>query len=309
MTKRTTKAISVFLVLLMMFSSVPFSGAGLLSFAEDEFNEVNNLLFADGRTETDNRTNSDFGTDTDNRTDSDFRTETDLYEITAGEKITVKIIGGKITYIKFVPQVSGTFIFTSRSGEDTYGYLFDSNKKYIKSDDDGGEDRNFYIVAEFKAGKTYYFGARYYSSSRSGSFTVSLQSMNIDSISFKPARPITLTEGIDGVRTNTDCNEEWFRYRTPSIFSKGNVLTVNYSDEQGTVDYYFDSSDRAFVSADGDELWNSNIKYYLSQSYDNQLSVGENVFTVAYFGIKCEVPFTIVKNPIDSISFTPASPI
>ncbi|MGN1419722.1 MAG: leucine-rich repeat protein, partial [Acutalibacteraceae bacterium] len=96
------------------------------------------------------------------------------YSISAGETISVDIAGGSITYIKFVPTVTGTFTFTSVSSIDTYGYLYDENKNQITSDDDDGTGNNFLITYDLEAGKTYYFGARYYTGSQSGSFNVKL---------------------------------------------------------------------------------------------------------------------------------------
>ncbi|MGN0654058.1 MAG: leucine-rich repeat protein, partial [Oscillospiraceae bacterium] len=95
--------------------------------------------------------------------------------IHAGETINVEVEEGCITYIKFVPIVSGTFTFTSISEDDTYGYLYDADKNEITHNDDSDEDNyNFSITYDLEAGQTYYFGARYYSSDRSGSFDVKL---------------------------------------------------------------------------------------------------------------------------------------
>ncbi|MGN0469147.1 MAG: leucine-rich repeat protein, partial [Acutalibacteraceae bacterium] len=94
--------------------------------------------------------------------------------IYAGETINVEIEGGNITYIKFVPTVTGTFTFTSLSDDDTYGYLYDAEKNEIMHNDDNDDDYNFSITYDLESGKTYYFGARYYSADRSGSFDVKL---------------------------------------------------------------------------------------------------------------------------------------
>lgn len=59
-------------------------------------------------------------------------------------------------YYAFVPLVSGSVTIYSTSSWDTYGYLYDSNKKELKQDDDSGTDRNFSITYSVEAGKLYY---------------------------------------------------------------------------------------------------------------------------------------------------------
>lgn len=80
----------------------------------------------------------------------------------------------EVTYVKFVAPVSGTYYFTSysESENDTYGYLFDSGKSELDSNDDGGIGSNFLISRDLTKGVTYYLGARWYSKSRSGEMYV-----------------------------------------------------------------------------------------------------------------------------------------
>ncbi len=99
-------------------------------------------------------------------------TETDLV-ITVGETLTIDIVAGEITYVKFIPVVSGNYTFTSLSSDDTYGYLCDADKEAFAEDDDYGSGNNFAVTYDLEAGVTYYCGARYYSSN-SGSFDVQL---------------------------------------------------------------------------------------------------------------------------------------
>lgn len=95
-------------------------------------------------------------------------------DILPGETKTVTITGGSITYLKFVPTVSGNYTFSSNSSSDTYGYLYNANKSEITHDDDGGSGNNFQITYNLIQGQTYYFGCRYYNSSNSGSYSVTL---------------------------------------------------------------------------------------------------------------------------------------
>ena len=76
------------------------------------------------------------------------------------------------TFFQFVPEESGTYRFYTVASEDTYGYLQDVNKSTLIYNDDGGYGANFMITYSLTAGQTYYVGARYYDSTKSGGFTV-----------------------------------------------------------------------------------------------------------------------------------------
>ena len=82
--------------------------------------------------------------------------------------------GGQLEYFTFTPTTSGIHEFYSTGSYDTYGYLYDTNWNQIASDDDSGDDRNFKISYNLTAGTIYYFGAKMYSSSSTGSFSVTL---------------------------------------------------------------------------------------------------------------------------------------
>ena len=101
--------------------------------------------------------------------------EAEILYISIDETKSIMVNEGETVYIKFVPAEAGRYSFYSDAYEDTYGYLYDSNMNLLSSDDDDGEELNFLITYDFEAGKVYYFGARYYSSSDSGSFDVTLE--------------------------------------------------------------------------------------------------------------------------------------
>jgi len=82
--------------------------------------------------------------------------------------------GGEFVYFGFVPTASKTYHFYSTSSADTYAYLFDADMNEISRDDDGGENRNFDLAYELIEGEQYYFAAGYYSSSTTGTYTVTL---------------------------------------------------------------------------------------------------------------------------------------
>ena len=81
---------------------------------------------------------------------------------------------GSYAYFSFTPETTDDYEFISMADIDTYGYLYDANWNEITHDDDSGGNGNFRVRQELTAGVTYYFGARYYSSSYTGSFPVKL---------------------------------------------------------------------------------------------------------------------------------------
>ncbi len=84
--------------------------------------------------------------------------------------------GGQSAYFSFTPEETGYYVFSSSADdEDTYGELYNANMQEIVDDDEGGEGSNFRIMQPLTAGTTYFFGARYYDSNRTGSFDVLLE--------------------------------------------------------------------------------------------------------------------------------------
>ena len=103
--------------------------------------------------------------------------DVDASDIHVGETKTVEIVAGSTTLLCFVPKVSGTYSLTANSGSDTYGYLYDAHKNQLTYNDDQTTpswDSDFKVTYALTKGQTYYFGCRYYSWSKSGSFPVTL---------------------------------------------------------------------------------------------------------------------------------------
>lgn len=77
---------------------------------------------------------------------------------------TAEINSGEQPYFKFIPAETAAYIFYSVGGNDTLGYLCDSAKDTIVSDDDSGENYNFRISRVLTAGETYYLSMKFYGS-------------------------------------------------------------------------------------------------------------------------------------------------
>ena len=96
-------------------------------------------------------------------------------KITNGETVHIEVAEGETVLLRFVPQEDGIYDFVSNSDRDTYGYLFDSEKNIIDEDDESAQvGSNFKVTHSLTAGTVYYWGAKYFDSSSSGSFDVSL---------------------------------------------------------------------------------------------------------------------------------------
>ena len=76
----------------------------------------------------------------------------------------------KYTYFRFIPEYSGTYVFRSTENYDLYsgGYidtcaeLLDNNLNVLATDDNSGDNGNFYLSYYLEAGQTYYFAAANY---------------------------------------------------------------------------------------------------------------------------------------------------
>lgn len=94
--------------------------------------------------------------------------------IALGESKTVSVGAGEIVKLQFTPAYSHQYVFKATSSGDSYGYLYDANGKQLTADDDSGGNGKFKVAYDLTAAETYYWGAKWYSSTASGDITVSL---------------------------------------------------------------------------------------------------------------------------------------
>ena len=96
--------------------------------------------------------------------------------LTLGTEVNAVIEkAGEYAYFSYTPTATEMYAFYSGGDQDTYGYIYDSNQNELDVDDDGGEGNNFRIRYTLEKEKTYYFGARFYSSENTGTFPVTLE--------------------------------------------------------------------------------------------------------------------------------------
>ena len=79
---------------------------------------------------------------------------------------------GEKVYFKFVPSTSKSYKIYSSGGLDTYGHLYDKSQSQIAYHN-GNTD--FSITKSLTAGTIYYIAARFYSSSKTGEFTITIE--------------------------------------------------------------------------------------------------------------------------------------
>lgn len=83
-------------------------------------------------------------------------------------------VGGTAAYYEFTPSESAVYVFESGSDGDTYGAIYHADGTLIASDDDAGEGVNFKLSCQLEKGTTYYYGVKWYSTSKTGNIPVEI---------------------------------------------------------------------------------------------------------------------------------------
>ncbi len=131
----------------------------------------------------------------------------------------------------------------------------------------------------------------------------------VDSISYTSARPITCYFETGGNFDIDADGTDYYRYNAFTRFS-GDVLTVNYSDGRGSVDYTlrFDP-EMGYYSAGGEFISDRDVHMF-DRQYDEPFTLGsDNCIYVDYLGKTTPVPVTIVENPIEDLVYIPVREI
>lgn len=141
------------------------------------------------------------------------------------------------------------------------------------------------------------------------------------SMSYTCAEPIVITEGDHEGDTDIDGDgNEYFSYYiyNNEVFRPGDVLTVNGVDY--TMPHYDEDydGDRYFEDSDGNTIYAYDLSVNTNQ-YENHWTVGNEdaKITIDYgydtedgwVSLSCDIPVTIVANPVQSISFEYAEPL
>lgn len=118
----------------------------------------------------------------------------------------------------------------------------------------------------------------------------------VKAISFTPAKACVYVEGKDGYSDTDAAGTTYRRYSLP-YFDDGDVLTVDGEA------YTYDEDKEQFISESGDVIFDDDVDRS-SDQYNNHWVVGDNnIYTVSYKDVTCEVTVTIQENPIKSLAF------
>ena len=106
---------------------------------------------------------------------AEFSANNALHTIVVNEQKTIDVGQSEIVLMQFTPDTTGTYRFESLGEADAVGYLYSSNKEYITSDDESGNDEGqFAITCTLTKDVTYYLGVGFYDPSQSGEVIVKL---------------------------------------------------------------------------------------------------------------------------------------
>ncbi len=184
--------------------------------------------------------------------------------LTENASIAVQCGPDDIATVEFIPQSSGPYVISSKGNVDTVGALFNevgysTSSVPMAEDDDGGQDRNFELVAILNAGEKYYI--KTYVLDDGGEFEIFAKNMDTVSVS----SPVTVT-------INANEANEWLCFRpatngTYRIYSRSNgvdPLCIVY-DQYGQQISYNDDGENDLEFTVGCRLSMGTL-YYLNVS-------------------------------------------
>ncbi|MBR5923236.1 MAG: hypothetical protein IKZ59_05520 [Clostridia bacterium] len=131
----------------------------------------------------------------------------------------------------------------------------------------------------------------------------------VDSISYTSSRPITCYFEAGG---SSDIDAEGNDYYHYNAFVRfyNDVLTVNYNDGRGTVDYALKFDPEMGYYSDGGEFISDRDVRMFDRQYDEPFTLGDdNYIYVEYLGKTTPVQVTIVENPIYDLVYIPVRDI
>ncbi len=151
-------------------------------------------------------------------------------ELQLGVQMDVEVAAEQMVKLPFTPELTHNYVFESKSGEDTYGYLYDANGIQLTSDDEGGNGHNFKVTYTLTAETPYYFGVKYYNASRFGTFPV-LLSLG-EHTSKKDDAGDLICNCWKKVLTSGTCGEDaWWSFDDGVLTISGTDAMGNYNDQ------------------------------------------------------------------------------
>lgn len=146
----------------------------------------------------------------------------------------------KEQWFSFKPQKTGKYGLYSHGADDEsidpIVDIYDNNGNKIKTEDDCDDNHDFKLVYTLSAGNTYYFCTRLYNSDSKASYSVTIQEMDLESITLTKGSMLTeYVQGLDQLEFGL-C-EGNIKYNNDEM--KISVESV-WDDEEGYARYHFD---------------------------------------------------------------------
>ena len=146
----------------------------------------------------------------------------------------------KEQWFSFKPQKTGKYGLYSHGADDEsidpIVDIYDNNGNKIKTEDDCDDNYDFKLVYTLSAGNTYYFCTRLYDSDSKASYSVTIQEMDLESITLTKGSMLTeYVQGLDQLEFGL-C-EGNIKYNNDEM--KISVESV-WDDEEGYARYHFD---------------------------------------------------------------------
>lgn len=197
----------------------------------------------------------------------------------------------------------------------TYIGMQDDGELYFVSQDGVGLNVNEISYYDNQYENHWTLGSdNYYTIEYSGvtcDVPVTITESPILSIEYIPVNPVEYIEHSDGYYEYDDSGEKYFYYNLPP-YDIGDVLKVTEKNGEVTEYTYIgwqDDGEEYFESSDAKRI-NVGDLLIIDQQYEQHWTLGaNNYYTINYIGASCDVPVSVIENPIASIEFIPVNPV
>lgn len=207
-----------------------------------------------------------------------------------GTKIKITLSNGDVSTFTAVDNGNR---FANEEGESVESFLRDENI-----------DTDFYMVPSHDF---WVYGEDSYVTLHIGdkekNYPVEVQQSHVGSIQFTPAKPVEI---VDGMIWYYEWEGEYVSEIVDMIAKPGDVLTVNYTDGRGTVNYVMSDNEEAFVNEnDPNEKIRTEFFYDETKKYN----VGDSIdFMLSFQTATTNFTGTVIENPVTNAVYTPAQP-
>ncbi|MBE6817667.1 MAG: hypothetical protein E7517_00710 [Ruminococcaceae bacterium] len=217
-----------------------------------------------------------------------------LQYVCAGDMLIVGKEGVDYFYEAVWSEQEQQFYFRDEDGTDR----IDIGPVGIEFTDDQAE--NPFTVGDDNAYTVHYAGY-------SCEVSVTVDTPDI-TLSYTPKKPIVAYLNTNGQWETDAGGSAYFRYFGTTRTQDGDTLTVTDGEGEST-DYIArwnaQRDCREFVSAAGDVIDGSEVRFFDEQQQTHYSLGSNNYFYVEYGGARAAVPVTIQENPVSAIAFTP----